>query len=109
MAASRHNHGLVKTGKNSAIVTELPIPALRDDYILIRTVAVALNPADYQNVDEDFEPEAKPLLIGNDAAGVIEAVGKNVTKRLRKGDRVASVVHGGNSSLERRVPLCVAD
>ena len=102
MAAQRQNRGLVKTGKGCAAITNLALPSLRDDYILIKTVAVALNPADWQNLEEDFEPGAKPMLIGNDAAGIVEAVGENVTNRLKKGDRVMCVVHGGKNQYNER-------
>ena len=101
MTLGRGNRGLVKAGRNHAEVIDLPIPRLRDDYISVKTVAVALNPADWQNLDEDFESGSPPLLLGNDLAGVIEAVGDNVTKRLKKGDRVICCTHGGKSRQKR--------
>ena len=97
MTLGRENRGLVKAGRDHAKVIDLPIPRLRDDYILVKTVAVALNPADWQNLDEDFESGSPPLLLGNDVAGVIEAVGDNVTKRLKRGDRVICCTHGGEN------------
>lgn len=92
--ASKPNRGLVKIGKNKAVVNDLDIPALRDDYILVKVVAVALNPADWQDLSEPFDPSSKPLLIGTDFAGIVEAVGDKVTKEFKKGDRVAGLVHG---------------
>lgn len=115
MASEPENRGLVKSGRNHAEIIDLSIPRLRDDYILVKTVAVALNPADWQNLDEDFESGTPPLLLGNDAAGIIEAVGDNVTKRLKKGDRVICCVHGGticqmsskSDSLAKSLPVNV--
>ncbi|KAK9236797.1 protein TOXD [Lipomyces kononenkoae] len=98
MVVQHQNRGLVKQGTNHAVVAELPLPSLRDDYILVKTVAVALNPTDWQDLDEDFEPGAKPLLMGCDYAGIVEAVGKNVTKGLQQGDRVMGLVHGTNEA-----------
>ena len=95
----RQNRGLVKVGKNRGEVIDIPIPSLRDDYILVKTIAVALNPADWQNLDEDFEPGSKSLLMGHDAAGIIEEIGKNVTSRLKKGDRVIGIAHGGKEQV----------
>lgn len=76
------------------LVNDRPLPQLRDDMILVKTVAVALNPADWKHiyllVDEDGP------LVGSDYAGVVEAVGSKVTKDFKKGDRVCGVVHGCN-------------
>jgi len=98
MAAKHSNRGLVKQGTNHAVIADLAFPSLRDDYILVKTVAVALNPADWQDLGEDFESGGKPLLMGCDCAGIVEAVGKNVTKGFKKGDRVMSCVHGSNEA-----------
>lgn len=46
MTSKFPNRGLVKQGPNNAAVVVLPYPKLRDDYILVKTMAVALNPAD---------------------------------------------------------------
>lgn len=35
------------TGPGAAEIQEVPIPALRDDYILVKVKAVALNPTDW--------------------------------------------------------------
>lgn len=97
MATQRQNRGLVKAGKNQTALTNIPFPSLRPDYILVKTVAVALNPADWQNLDEDFEPGSEPMLLGNDVAGIIEGVGKNLTQRWKLGDRIICCVHGGKN------------
>lgn len=95
MATQSQNRGLVKVGKNQTALIDIPFPNLRPDYILVKTIAVALNPADWQNLDEDFDPGSEPLLLGNDVAGIIEGVGENLTERWQIGDRIICCVHGG--------------
>ncbi|TVY37258.1 Protein TOXD [Lachnellula occidentalis] len=97
MTSKQQNRGLVKQGKNDAAVVNLPYPKLRDDFVLVKTMAVALNPADWQDLEEqDLKPGSAPLLIGCDFSGIVEAMGKNVSKDLKIGDRVMGFVHGTN-------------
>ncbi|KAJ5953287.1 hypothetical protein N7454_000183 [Penicillium verhagenii] len=77
------------------VVTDRALPTLRDDYMLIKTVAVALNPTDWKHILYVSPPGS---LIGCDYAGVVEEVGKDVKKSFKKGDRVCGFVHGGNKS-----------
>ena len=85
------NRGLVKVSRGVARVQEVPFPKLRGDYILVRTEAVALNPADWQDIDDIG---ADGSLVGIDFAGTVEAIGKDVQKNIKIGDRVAGLVHG---------------
>ncbi|PQE19063.1 zinc-binding oxidoreductase protein [Rutstroemia sp. NJR-2017a BBW] len=78
----------------ASVVSDRPIPTLRDDYILVKTVSVALNPTDWKHISYLAPPGA---LIGVDYAGIVEEVGKNVKKAFQKGDRVCGFVHGGNA------------
>ncbi|KAJ5183967.1 Protein TOXD [Penicillium capsulatum] len=80
--------------KVSALVTDRRIPALRDDYILVKTVSVGLNPTDWKHIEQRAPPG---VVVGCDYAGIVEAVGKDVKKPFRKGDRVCGVVHGCNA------------
>jgi NADPH:quinone reductase-like Zn-dependent oxidoreductase len=86
----------VKVARHEARLEEIPIPRLRDDYILVKTIAVALNPADWQDLDEPFRPGTTRSLLGIDAAGIVIEVGKSVTKSFKKGDRIAGCSHGAN-------------
>ena len=99
MAGKTQNRGLVKRGKDDTAVIDLPLPGLRDDYILVKTIAVALNPADWQDLGEDFTPGSKPLLMGCDYSGIVEAVGPKVAKNLKVGDRVMGSTHGSKRAL----------
>ncbi|KAL4897493.1 chaperonin 10-like protein [Aspergillus ambiguus] len=84
----------VTSPQQESLVTDRAIPALRDDYILVKTVSVALNPTDWKHIKFLAPPGC---VIGCDYAGVVEAVGKNVKKSFKKGDRVCGFIHGGNA------------
>jgi NADPH:quinone reductase-like Zn-dependent oxidoreductase len=79
--------------KDARIVTDRPIPKLRDDYILVKVHSVALNPTDWKHIDFLATEGA---LVGCDYAGTVEEVGKDVTKPFKKGERVAGLAHGVN-------------
>src|SRR5215217_2810951 len=68
----------------------LPIPEIGADEILIRVRAAGVNPFDWKVADgvlKDEEEHHFPLILGFDAAGVVERVGADVT-RLSEGDEV---------------------
>ncbi|KAF2194122.1 oxidoreductase-like protein [Zopfia rhizophila CBS 207.26] len=75
------------------VSSNVPIPALRDEYIIVKTKAVALNPTDWKAVDSRNSPGA---IAGCDYSGIVEAVGKAVATPFKVGDRVAGFVHGAN-------------
>lgn len=77
------------------LVNNRPIPRLRDDYILVKTAAVALNPTDWKHIYRMPTPGA---LAGCDYSGVVEEVGKGVKKAFKKGDRICGFAHGSNNS-----------
>ncbi|KAK1059702.1 hypothetical protein LTR74_012433 [Friedmanniomyces endolithicus] len=87
------NHGLLREGTSHAVLRPLPIPKLRNDYVLIRTEAIALNPTDWTTLDAKGDDGT---IVGCDFAGVVEEVGDAVTKPFAKGDRVTGFAHGGN-------------
>jgi NADPH:quinone reductase-like Zn-dependent oxidoreductase len=89
---------VVNRGYGSPDVLELQDidrPAVKDDEVLVRVLAAAVNPPDWAGVHG--EPYIVRLAFGlrrprlgvrgTDLAGVVEAVGRNVT-RLRAGDEV---------------------
>ncbi|OKL64423.1 Protein TOXD [Talaromyces atroroseus] len=85
---------VITSPKQEGLVNNRPIPVLRDDYILVKTVAVALNPTDWKHI-AFLAPQG--VLVGCDYAGIVEEVGKNVKKPFKKGDRVCGFVHGANA------------
>ena len=83
----------IKGPRDARLVTDRRKPRLRASYILVRTAAVALNPTDWKHVD--FRATAGALS-GCDYAGVVEAVGPDVTRPFAPGDRVCGMCHGAN-------------
>ena len=78
-----------------------PLPPLESDMILVRAVAVAVNPTDFKMIDNFPSPGATP---GCDFAGIVVAIGPAVNPAREKGhhdllcigDRVCGGVHGSN-------------
>ncbi|KAL1605237.1 hypothetical protein SLS60_004781 [Paraconiothyrium brasiliense] len=71
-----------------AVLTDDPRP----DELLVKAIAVALNPTDWKHVE--YGITTRPT-VGCDFAGVVQEVGPEVT-RFKKGDRVLGMVHGSN-------------
>src|SRR5918995_5371361 len=68
----------------------LPIPQIGAGEVLIRVRAAGVNPFDWKVADGVLKGEKEhhfPLILGFDAAGVVERVGADVT-RLFEGDEV---------------------
>ena len=86
------NFGLVRDSAGKATLKPLPIPKVPDDYLLVRTVMIALNPTDWTTLDA---PGAAGTIVGCDFAGVVEEVGSAVRRDFKKGDRIAGFGHGG--------------
>ena len=78
---------------DAKLVSNVPMPRLRDDFIIVKTEFVALNPTDTLHIDYLASVGA---IVGCDYSGVVQEVGCAVTN-LQKGTRVAGFAHGGNS------------
>ena len=68
----------------------LPTPEIRANEVLIHVRAAGVNPFDWKVADgilKDKRPHRFPLILGFDAAGVVERVGAGVT-RFSEGDEV---------------------
>ncbi|EDN06728.1 predicted protein [Histoplasma mississippiense (nom. inval.)] len=59
---------------------------LLPDHVLVKTIHVALNPADWKNLGSD--KTVPGTLGGCDFSGIIEEVGPAVIKKFAKGDKV---------------------
>jgi len=59
----------------------------RDDEVLVRIVATGICHTDIRYVDDWYEEDEGPLVLGHEGAGVVERVGGKV-KTVRRGDRV---------------------
>jgi NADPH:quinone reductase-like Zn-dependent oxidoreductase len=87
---------IIMTDLNHAeLIANRPIPAMRRGYMLVRTVAVAVNPTDWNHIQFENTPGG---LAGCDYAGIVEEVPcEGASKRFERGDRVAGFVHGANA------------
>lgn len=83
---------VVLTEGKEAGIRDMPIPQLRDEWMLVKTKAVGLNPTDWKHIDHGYANAGARL--GVEFAGVVEEVGTKVTN-FQKGDRVAGFCHGG--------------
>ncbi|MGO4261343.1 zinc-binding alcohol dehydrogenase family protein [Lysobacter sp. TAB13] len=71
----------------SLVDVELPAPTAGGHDLLVRVEAISVNPVDTKVRSPKPQVEAQPRVLGFDAAGIVEAVGENVT-RFKVGDRV---------------------
>ena len=77
-------------GKASGRLGEMPDPELREDDVLVRVHAAGVNPLDSKIRNGEFKlllPYRLPLVLGNEAAGVVLRVGSRV-QRFKPGDEV---------------------
>ncbi|MDQ5810789.1 MAG: NADP-dependent oxidoreductase [Actinomycetota bacterium] len=73
-----------------AVLMDLPMPEIGADEVLIRVRAAGVNPFDWKVADGMLKGELEhrlPLILGFDAAGVVERIGADVTE-LDVGDEV---------------------
>lgn len=76
---------------------DAPKPEPKDDEILIRVIAAAVNPVDSYVRQGRFGKHSGPMIIGSDIAGVVDKTGANA-KKFKAGDAVysyLSVMRGG--------------
>ena len=79
-----------KGGRANASYTDVPEPVLKKDDVLIRVYAACIcKPADCAHDGGYSAFGAYPLIPGHEYAGIVEAVGENVT-RFKVGDRVTA-------------------
>jgi NADPH:quinone reductase-like Zn-dependent oxidoreductase len=84
-------------GPEVLALQQAPRPEPNADQVLIRLKAAGVNPADWKYQAGNYKqymPLAFPWTPGLDGAGVVEAVGANVTT-FKKGDEVYGIVSGG--------------
>ena len=82
---------LDRYGKDERLrLGEMPEPELRDSDVLVQVHAASVNPLDSKIRDGEFKsilPYGLPLILGNDVAGTVVAVGAKV-RRFKSGDEV---------------------
>ncbi|MBH0007894.1 zinc-binding alcohol dehydrogenase family protein [Salinibacterium sp. SWN1162] len=78
MNAVAYSHALPIDDPTSLEDVTLPVPAVGPHDLLVKVVAVSVNPADVK-VRSDMDPDGVPTVLGFDAAGTVAAVGSDVT------------------------------
>jgi NADPH:quinone reductase len=75
-------------GPKTLVLADVPEPVPKDDEVLIKVKACGVNFPDTLMIEDkyQFRPE-RPFSPGGEVAGVVESVGKDVS-RIRTGDRV---------------------
>jgi NADPH:quinone reductase-like Zn-dependent oxidoreductase len=86
---------VMRGDRQASVVSDRPLPQLRPGYIMLKPIAVALNPTDWKHIDDLNRPG---LLCGSDYAGIVEKTGTGYTKNWKVGDRISGIAHGGNSN-----------
>ena len=73
------------------VIEERPVPEIGPDEVLVKVMAVGVCGSDvhyYENGRIGRYVVEKPIILGHECAGIVAAVGDNVT-RVKPGDRVA--------------------
>jgi L-iditol 2-dehydrogenase len=83
-------HAAVYRGQSTVNVEEVPTPAIGPGEILIRVEACGICHTDLKKIEHNLL--APPRIYGHETAGVVAAVGSNVTRFL-PGDRVVAFHH----------------
>ena len=78
---------LVLSAYKELALQDLPVPKPADDELLIRIKACGICGSDVHGYDGSTGRRIPPLVMGHEAAGVVEATGGAVTN-FRAGDRV---------------------
>ena len=68
-------------------ITEVAIPVLRPQDVLVRVKAFSFNPVDYKIRESRKAVDGKPVILGWDAAGIVEKIGSEA-KGFNIGDEV---------------------
>lgn len=78
--------------KQTRLVTDRPLPKIRDKTVIVKVAAVALNPTDWKHVHFGMAKEG--CILGVDYAGTVE---QSNSPEWQTDDRICGFVHGGNS------------
>ncbi|PYI27830.1 zinc-binding dehydrogenase [Aspergillus indologenus CBS 114.80] len=92
-ATARRWSVMGQDGIESLVYGEVPVPALRDNEVLVQIRGASLNPRDLMISRGNYPWTVKPGVVpGSDGAGVVLSVGKSVT-RFQPGDRVITMLN----------------
>lgn len=86
------------TADKTAVVKDMPVPVPAANEILVKVVAVAINPVDAAWVYSPVVAQPDSRIVGIDFAGEVvevpESLKDSSDPRLRKGARVAGALQG---------------
>lgn len=77
------------------VATQVPLPVLYPGTVLVKTIAVALQPVDYK-MAQRFPSEG--AVVGCDFSGLVVRIHPGTETSLQLGDMVCGVVHGSNTT-----------
>jgi len=80
---------LVLRGPGQAALEDVPRPVPGDDDLLVRTMAGTICTSDMNDMASNPFNIPLPVIMGHEGAGIVEAVGKNVTD-FRLGDEITA-------------------
>src|SRR3972149_10378901 len=87
MAAKKGMMALVLEQYNNLAYKEVPTPCVGDGEVAIKVMACGICGSDVHGLDGSTGRRIPPVIMGHEAAGVIDEVGHGIT-RWKKGDRV---------------------
>jgi len=101
---------LLLSGYKTLSVVEMPTPEIGDDDVLVRVRACGICGSDIHGYDGSTGRRIPPLVMGHEAAGVIERVGRGV-QGFEPGERVSfdSTVSCGTCHFCRRGQINLCD
>ncbi len=83
-------------GVENLVITDIPVPEISDDEVLVKVKAIGINPVDIKTRKgkalAGSLKEMDPLILGWDISGTITRTGKDVTL-FKKGDEVFGMVN----------------
>jgi len=77
-------------GRDTLQLMDLPVPEVKPEEILVKVKAAGVNPVDWkirEGYIKDLFPYEFPIILGWDAAGIVEQAGAEVT-RFKEGDEI---------------------
>lgn len=85
------------------VYCDIAKPVPNDNQVLIKISSVSLNAADYRAMKMGIIPKRK--IFGSDIAGIIEAVGKNITEFKPSDEVIGCLIHYGYGGLAEYIAV----
>jgi len=92
-------------GPENMRIGDVGMPEVKDDHVLIKVHATAVNRADVlQRMGKYPPPKGESETLGLEASGVVEFLGANVKKKFKIGEKVMALLAGGGYAEYVSVP-----